>query len=351
MGILNRNDHYRQIWADYVKSFAIFFMVLCHAGVGIRNPWLSTFIYAFHMPVFFMLSGFFEHTNGRNSIKYGVKKSAKQLIVPYFVFNIFGLTYCWYGMLNHPELNNNITAMQILPHGLLGMFTFQLRQTDFSFLPNGVLWFLMALFECKLIFMFSSLLYKKSKLGLSLYIFVLLIFSYIFISNRIELFVIGPTLLALPFYYVGYFLKKTDVLNKVSVDHHFVICIFSFIILCVLAPLNGRPDIVAVWFGNNIILFYLNALIGSLMCISFSKCLGNITFLGYLGKNTLSVLCLHVFFVMVGKRVIGLLTLFHSGSVVYCILVSLFSICFSLLCGAYISRRWPWMLGKFSINP
>lgn len=50
----------RQNWADYVKAIAIFCLVICHAGVGLNNPGLCMFIYAFHMPVFFMISGYFE---------------------------------------------------------------------------------------------------------------------------------------------------------------------------------------------------------------------------------------------------------------------------------------------------
>lgn len=322
-------------------------MVICHAGVGLNNPGLCMFIYAFHMPVFFMISGYFEKNRHKVTLKQKLLKNIRSFIVPYLVFNLFAFTYCWYGMLNHPELNHNITASQIVPNGLLGIVTFQLSQTDHSFLPNGVLWFLISLLQCKLLFMLTTYLYRRSKVVLSCVISILILVALYFISNRIETFVIGPTLLAFPFYVFGYITKRSSVIEKLSENYSFGLSILCFILLVVLVPLNGRPDIASVWFGNSILLFYLNAIIGSLMCITFAKCLSEIPTLMYLGKNTLSVLCVHVFFVMIGKRVIDLLKFIPSYSFLYCFLVSLFSVTASLMMGAYIMRRWPWMLGKW----
>lgn len=48
----------RQYWADYTKAFAIWLMVVCH--FGLRPKGLVDFIYIFHMPVFFLVSGYFD---------------------------------------------------------------------------------------------------------------------------------------------------------------------------------------------------------------------------------------------------------------------------------------------------
>lgn len=41
----------RIFWADHVKAFAIWLMVLCHFGM--QNEYWETVIYSFHMPIFF----------------------------------------------------------------------------------------------------------------------------------------------------------------------------------------------------------------------------------------------------------------------------------------------------------
>ena len=74
----------RIIWIDYVKSFGIFLMVLCHAKLNCDI--MVTAIYTFHMPLFFFLSGYFD--KGEGITRGNVIKSLKTLIIPYFFFKI-----------------------------------------------------------------------------------------------------------------------------------------------------------------------------------------------------------------------------------------------------------------------
>lgn len=48
----------REVWADYVKALAIFLMVLGHFNLNSEAS--EQFIYMFHMPVFFLISGYFD---------------------------------------------------------------------------------------------------------------------------------------------------------------------------------------------------------------------------------------------------------------------------------------------------
>lgn len=45
----------RKTHIDYAKFIGIYLMILCHAGF--QNQ-LTVWIYAFHMPLFFILSGY-----------------------------------------------------------------------------------------------------------------------------------------------------------------------------------------------------------------------------------------------------------------------------------------------------
>lgn len=343
--MIDRSLESRENWADYAKAITIFTMVLCHANVGAQNPDLRTFIYAFHMPLFFLISGYFDRVKDGKSIKDAVKKLVRTLLIPYVAFNFFAFTYCWYGMLNHPELNNYITASQLLPYGLMGIILCQSSQTDYSYLPNGPLWFLIALIECKIIYLVMVTSYRKNKLLACMLVVTLICVMFIFITNRYQTFSVGAALLALPFYGLGGVIRKINML-RFNKNVSFIVFMTTFLLLYALAPINGKIDVSTVKYGNYIALFYANGLIGSIMCISLAKCLDEIQSLSYLGQNTLSVLCLHLFFMVIGKRVVSAMSFIPENTFIYCMLVSLFSIIFSLLLGSFLIKRWPLILGR-----
>jgi len=51
----------RQEWLDVLKGFGILFVVLGHA---LADGGLKTYIYAFHMPLFFFVSGYLFDAEG-----------------------------------------------------------------------------------------------------------------------------------------------------------------------------------------------------------------------------------------------------------------------------------------------
>ena len=86
-------DKQRNIVFDALKAFAIWCVVLGHciqdlSGLEWWNNGLFRFIYSFHMPLFFMISGFFF----ASSIKLGwlefLRKKTLSLILPCFVWGV-----------------------------------------------------------------------------------------------------------------------------------------------------------------------------------------------------------------------------------------------------------------------
>lgn len=71
----------RVSWIDNLRGFGIVMVILGHS----TSPF-HTFIYAFHMPLFFIISGFLwsDTTLENNSFGQYSKKKLKSLIVPYF---------------------------------------------------------------------------------------------------------------------------------------------------------------------------------------------------------------------------------------------------------------------------
>jgi acyltransferase len=70
-------------WVDNVKGLAIILVVLGH----IASPF-SAFIYSFHMPLFFIVSGFF--LNPTNELKSEIFRSFKRLFKPFFIYLTLG---------------------------------------------------------------------------------------------------------------------------------------------------------------------------------------------------------------------------------------------------------------------
>lgn len=64
---------------DSMKGLAILCMIIAHSP---RDPFIWKFIHTWHMPLFFIISGFFFHPK---TIRDYLQKNARQLLLPYIV--------------------------------------------------------------------------------------------------------------------------------------------------------------------------------------------------------------------------------------------------------------------------
>lgn len=87
----------RVYWIDYAKGIGIFLVVIGHVCRGltsssILNPLIAKsidqWIYAFHMPIFFFLSGLLMQRSVSKSLKDFIIDKLKTLAYPYFVWSI-----------------------------------------------------------------------------------------------------------------------------------------------------------------------------------------------------------------------------------------------------------------------
>lgn len=76
----------RTEWVDIAKGLGITMVVTAHVLVDtVQDSAIAWFLYLFHMPLFFMISGYLQ--KAENGQRFFVRK-AKSLLVPYFVFLI-----------------------------------------------------------------------------------------------------------------------------------------------------------------------------------------------------------------------------------------------------------------------
>lgn len=77
----------RVTWIDMAKGYGIILVVLAHLDVGVLGQW----IYTFHMPLFFLLSGYVFNDN--YDFKTFLSKKVRAIVVPYIVFAIILIVF------------------------------------------------------------------------------------------------------------------------------------------------------------------------------------------------------------------------------------------------------------------
>lgn len=274
-------------WIDYAKMIGIVLVVFGHALPGCE---LEKWIYSFHMPLFFFLSGI-TLKNDRGYIEY-VQKLARRLLVPYCQFSVLWLLYfiCEkYLFHEHIELVNKV----------IGFFV-QWRGTDWQL----GLWFLPLLFGAETLVAF--IIRQNFKLQVCLVLGVTGAgFAYAELVHRTIPWHIDAVMIVAPFIYLGYLYKSLlsgkygeSFLQNSKVT--WLLIIFSFIVnissnACNVRRLGINVDIYEMRYGNPL-LYFLSALSGiAFVLLVCQKIIGtkDLKVAGWIGRNTLYIYCIH----------------------------------------------------------
>ena len=326
----NSSQKKREVWADYVKCFAILLMVMCHFNLS--NPKMCQFIWIFHMPVFFFISGYFD--KGRDFNLDVVKKSFCNLMIPYFFFSLISLSVCWVSPYLHPELYFNITIPQSFLNAIIGTLLMDDFVRPYAFMPCLAAWFLVALFLIKVYF---SILYKcwtNYKYAIPFIISV----PFVIIFYDVPFFSLDSASLGLGFYIAGFMFKKLYLIRYLEKKFiSFLTCVTCASYLWFIGMKNGIINIDGGVWGECIIMFYLNGIIGTIFCISLAKLLPEtMTYVAKIGRSTLTILGTHGMVGIVGKiLVIGVLCIESNHFPFW---ITLLLSIFALIAGTYIHQ-------------
>jgi fucose 4-O-acetylase-like acetyltransferase len=192
-----------------MKGIAILLMVFCHV-VGHNYK----IVYSFHMPLFFIVAGYFYKDLVFNirTFKVFVKKNFIRLIIPcVFTLSLFCL---W--SLTQALAKDNIKVFLSSFFSLIWMSGDELP-TRFGILCINNLWFLPALFWCKIIFyIISSIISKLSNAHMHIVVLLVSLLISFIISVIKPLIPPLPWCLiqglgALSFFAIGWFIKRIPV--------------------------------------------------------------------------------------------------------------------------------------------
>lgn len=146
----------RDITLDVLKGIGMFLVVFAHTNKSV----VSSVIYAFHMPLFFLMSGCaLNYSSHRRCV--GITGYFKSLVMPYLVFSLITFAY-WAGI----EWKFRPSEMVPIYSGEMGLQDIRLQEffniftaysAENAFEYNIVMWFLPCLFCCMVIYRWLKL--------------------------------------------------------------------------------------------------------------------------------------------------------------------------------------------------
>lgn len=257
----------RQNWIDVLKGIGIILVVFGH--VYSKNP-VSIWIYSFHMPLFFALSGFIFAAysyNKKVSFKDYFIKKLKSLIVPFILFRMILVLY-WLAVERH-----------------------------FRELDLGPIWFLPVLFAAEIITYFINLKRNPAFNG----IFAVICLAALYALKRLSFdnTAVGDwvmiTLNGMCWYNFGILIgyaaaKKPLALSKWAVLPAVIVLFCASIFL---SQYNGMVSMYSSVFGNYFI-YIAESIIGILFILLLCKFFFTKNkAIEFLGKNTIIILATH----------------------------------------------------------
>lgn len=269
---------------DIAKGVGILCIIAGHMG----NAVINNFVFTFHVPIFFLISGYFLKNN--TSLKEFAAKKYKQLIYPYIITCICIIT----GV----SLSNIIRthSLEYLVGDVKTWFIASVYgsgtieySTPFYMKQIGAVWFLAALFTALIIVRYF-IDYEYGWVGV-------ILLAYVGYKTGTMVWMplsIQAGMTAAVFVYLGWFFHKHRIferpISSIWLGGAAVIWLFG-ILFC------GRFYIVRNHFGNGMF-DILAAVAGSYVIIVICKVIERKTknlarVLEFYGRNTLLILCMH----------------------------------------------------------
>lgn len=265
------------------KGIGIILMVMGHAGLVFP---LDSIIYSFHMPLFFILSGYFYKVPEYLWHGSFIKKRIKSLWVPYVIWTIIGLF-----------LHNVFSCL--MSYGDIYTYSEILKRMAHSFFFGGHdgclfpgFWFLKALFCASISIYFVTFVFKKLNIPVFFLIGIYFICIVLLLLFKIDNNTLKGTLYGGIFILLGYIYRKYE--NSLLGDGNLLIVLLT----CIqVTSIYINPNADMLGYSKDTILSYtFFAVTGTLLVYKISKRLKPTLVkrtLVYIGDHTMPILILH----------------------------------------------------------
>lgn len=285
-------------YIDIAKGIGILLVIWGHI---ITNSFSREFLYSFHMPLFFLLSGMFFKSEKYNSFFLFLCKRGKRLLVPLALYSIvtWGI---WVGY--NKFFGNSIDIWSPLFQTVIA------QGSGEYFKHNSPLWFIPCLFAIEIMYYFIAKLNRE--------MIIPICFAISGISMLLEHFYgldyllllpwnLDAAMMALPFYAIGNLFAYHPIwhekIESYASSKPIIMGGLTTFLFALTAFLTAKFPFVSMGYSNygNEYIFHIRALIGIafICCLSVVasqlSCIGKIkNSLLWMGQKSLDVMCTHV---------------------------------------------------------
>lgn len=319
---LSENKKKRRLdYLDASRGLALLLVIIGHIYNG--DNFFIIWIYSFHVPLFFIISGILIKYNKYNNISTIAKKRIKSIMVPYFLF-------CLINILFEMSLNLSILTLK-----------WTVIQT-ITFFGIGATWFLPALFIGELGFMIINK-YINNKYLKSLIITILFILPLIINIRYTILTVLLRSCTAMGFIYIGYGLSDWII----EEDTSWILILILLFISMILSIFNKNVDLYSLHY-NNALLYTICGVIGSITIIKLIKKIDNhnLKILLFMGLNSIIIMSTHQNIIIILRKILRVEIDNLFGETILLLIVILIEYPIVNIINKYA----PWIIGKLKKN-
>ena len=286
------------------KGISIILVILGHCLPD--NNIFKNYIYSFHMPLFYIVSGMFYV---KRNIKEQLRRDFKKLIVPYLATSL-----CIIVLKTLESFISGTDVFKTFSKWCLSMLYGTGEKVDFLGLdvqPIGAIWFLLSLFWTKLLYNVIVQVTNSNSCKIYIIIIFLSIFGlvlpkYIWLPLSIE-----TSLITILFYRLGYDFKHYNIIEHLNAKKIVLLTLVWGTISCKI-----QTSVVSSYYS----MYYINILsgvIGSIVllyfCIKLKKIEKAQLILTWFGNNSLFILCFHA---IEGRGVIPWNRIIHMNNLI-----------------------------------
>ena len=281
--VIDKTTRDRIVWLDVARGIGIVLMVAGHIGYGkLFDHW----IHAFHMPLFFFISGYLYVTP--SSFGKFLKKKMKTLLVPYISFGIiYWIIFCVF-------VNGKFDVSP-----LIRLCTFNHKGLAIS----GAIWFFTASFFANILYYLINEKIKLLSLRVISIVVVSLIGSFFYLLTGVRLpWSLDAAFVGVGFLAVGHIYKnKYKIIRDKYGELNSLKIVVLFAINFVMIFCNGLVNMRLALYSN-VLLFWVNAVIAIIILFNVSKKIGQHKFLlcnfslnelKFIGNNSVIYLCIN----------------------------------------------------------
>lgn len=277
----------RLSWPDMVRGLGVCLVIFGHLLYSSNMPLLNKVIYSFHVPMFFILSGFLYKHHENASWRIFLWNKAKRLLIPAILSVVLFSPLMLYHARSLSRTFANLLQYCLYISGTVGI--------------NAPAWFFFCLFEVFVLARLLSLDKKSVRIKL---LITLLAFLGGWMISHLEhnWFGCKNMLPALGFFAIGSILKQPNLLQGLT-SWSWLLC--SFCLWSFLGWfLNGKVSMYDCYWGGDYFYFILSGITGAMFWIGIMHHFSNIPMLKTLSTNSVFIICTHYLFVIPYARLI-----------------------------------------------